>query len=182
MGMLVTLAQAKKHLNITGSGDDAEITAMVEAVTEPVETIVGSVLPRPYAEVHDGGREAIPLAHRPVLSVTSVTLPGGGTVAAAGWELAADAGVLTRVSGGYAARWESGRIKISYVAGVATVPAHVRLAALIIVKHMWETQRGGGERDRRFTGTGEQPWDPRRGYSLPRRALELLGDQNAGIA
>ncbi|MEV4059722.1 hypothetical protein [Nonomuraea dietziae] len=181
MATLVTLPETKVHLGITSDSDDAEIMAMVEAVTEPIELIVGSVLPAAYTERYDGGRAALALAHRPVLSVTSVTLPGGATVTAAGYELDADAGVLTRMAGGYRWAWESGRITIAYTAGLAAVPKHVRLAALITVKHMWETQRGG-QRDQRFTGNSEESWNPRWGYTLPRRALELLGNQNAGIA
>lgn len=181
MATLVSLEHAKTHLNITTSAEDAEILRMVEAVTEPVERIVGSVLPVSFSEFHDGGRAAIALSHRPVLSIDSVTLPGGATVASDGYELEADAGVLIRMAGGFRWQWEPGRIGVGYTAGLAEVPAHVRLAALIIVGHMWETQRGG-QRDGRFTGGGEEGWRPGLGFSLPRRALELLGDQNAGIA
>ena len=180
MATLVTLAEAKAHLNITSGSDDAEIMGMVEAVTEPIERIVGSVLPQAYTERHDGDRAMIALSHRPVLSVTSVTLPGGGTVTPPGYELDADAAVLTRMAGIYRRAWEAGRIAISYTAGLAAVPAHVRLAALIVVQHLWETQRGG-PRDQRFTG-GSEDWSPGMGFALPRRALELLGDQTAGIA
>lgn len=179
MATLVTLADAKAHLNISGSGDDAEIFGMVEAVTEPIERIVGSVLQQSCTERHDGARPGIALMRRPVLSVASVTLPGGGTVTSGGYELDGGAGVLTRMMGGYPAVWEAGRIVVVYTAGLSAVPAHVRLAALITVQHLWETQRGG--RDRRFTGN-DDPWTPGMGYALPRRALELLGDQVAGIA
>lgn len=180
MAALVTLEEAKTHLNITAVTWDAEILGMVEAVTEPVERLVGSVLPVTYIEFHDGGRAAIALSHRPVLSVDEVTLPGGSTLAADGYAIDSDAAVLTRVAGGYRWQWEPGRVGVEYTAGLAAVPPHVRLAALIIVGHMWETQRGG--RDQRFTGSGEEGWRPGLGFALPRRALELLGDQNAGIA
>ncbi len=76
-------------------------------------------------------------------------------------------------------RCTSPRIAVTCTAGLSAVPAHVRLAALITVQHLWETQRGG--RDRRFTGN-EDAWNPGMGYALPRRALELLGDQVSGIA
>lgn len=181
MATLVTLAEAKAHLNITGVSDDEEIMGMVEAVTTPIERVAGSVLPASYTERHDGARPMIALSHRPVLSVTSVTLPGGTTVAPPGYELDADAAVLTRMAGAYRWEWEAGRITVSYTAGLAAVPAHVRLAALIVVQHLWETQRGG-PRDQRFTGGGGEGWSPGMGFALPRRALELLGDQTAGIA
>lgn len=179
MAALVTLDEAKAHLNLSGSAEDAELLGMVEAVTAPIERIVGAVLPATYTERHDGGGAAIALLHPPVLSVTSVTLADGTVLTADDYEVDAIPAVLTRVSAGSVLRWERGRISVVYLAGMSSVPANVRLAALITVQHMWRTQRGS--RDQRFTG-GEETWNPGMGFSLPRRALELLGSKVPGIA
>ncbi|TQS29133.1 hypothetical protein [Microbispora sp. KK1-11] len=181
MATLVSLEEAKAHLNISSGTDDAEILRMVEGITAPIERIVGSVLPASYTERHDGWRPGIALRHRPVQSVTSVTLPGGAVLGVDGYELDGDAGVLTRLSGGREWVWEDGRITVVYTAGMAEVPANVKLAALIVLQHMWKTQRGTS-RDARFGGGGEEQWTPGMGFTLPRRALELLGDQVSGIA
>jgi hypothetical protein len=67
----------------------------------------------------------------------------------------------------------------TYQAGYTTVPANIRLGALIIVQHLWETQRGmmgvqlGGDGETYVTG---------RGFAIPRRAIELLGPQLPGVA
>ncbi len=176
---LVSLAEAKAHLNITSGAEDAEIMRVIEAVTVPIERVAGSVAPTAHTEIHPGSRPVIVLSHQPVLSVTSVTGPGG-VVDAEGYALDGQAGVLARMSGVAGGVWEAGQITVTYTAGLASVPPHVRLAALIVVQHLWETQRGG--RDQRFTGAGEEGWNPGLGFALPRRALELLGDPMPGIA
>ncbi|WP_433382797.1 hypothetical protein [Streptosporangium sp. CA-115845] len=182
MAELVTLAEAKAHLNIPASrtGDDEEISRFIGALTAPIERHVGIVLPVTVTERCWGGRRSLLLAHRPVQSIGSVTLPGGRTVPGSGYDLDGDAGVLHRMAGGHLSCWERGRIAVVYTAGLAAVPAHVRQAALIILGHLWETQRGtmGTARATR----DDEVWDPRFGYSIPRRALELLGGTSMGIA
>jgi hypothetical protein len=72
-----------------------------------------------------------------------------------------------------------GRILATYVAGESQVPPNVQLAGLIIIQHLWETQRGamgvqlGGDSDNYVAG---------RGFAIPRRAIELLGPQLPGVA
>jgi uncharacterized phiE125 gp8 family phage protein len=179
---LVTLAEAKAHLNIEASrtADDEEISRFIGALTAPMERHVGAVLPVTVTDRCWGGRRSLPLTRRPVQSVTSVTLPCGGTLPGSGYELDGEAGVLHRMSGDHLSRWERGRITIVYTAGLAAVPAHVRQAALIILGHLWETQRGGMGTVR--TSRTDEVWDPRWGYSIPRRAMELLGGTSMGIA
>jgi hypothetical protein len=180
MADLVTLAEAKAHLDIPeqDTDDEAEISAFIASLTEPIERHVGAVLPVAYTERHDGARPAIALDHPPVVSITSVTLPGGVNLAAPAWEIDKPSGVLTRMIGDYPSCWEYGRITVVYTAGLATVPAHVRQAALIILQHLWETQRGSMQQP----VNADDSYDPRWAYSIPRRALELLGPAVGGIA
>ncbi|MFI6819263.1 hypothetical protein ACIBG7_43230 [Nonomuraea sp. NPDC050328] len=182
MTALVTLEEARAQLNraASASATDAEILRVIEAVTAPIERIAGAVLPTPHTEVYAGGGRAIVLAHAPVLTVTSVGLAVGGELAADGWRLDRTSGVLTRLAAGSPSIWEPGQLTISYVAGLPSIPPHVRMAALITVQHLWELQRGS--RDQRFTGSSDQAWTPAMGFALPHRAMELLGEQTAGIA
>lgn len=181
-GGLVTLAETKAHLRIAAdsTGDDEEIEGFIAAATEIVERHAGTVLPLARTDRLRGGSPSLLLGARPVISVTSVTLAGGSLLAASGYELEAEAGVLLRMVGDYESCWEPGRITVVYTAGRADVPAAVRLAALVIIKHLWETQRGrmGGAR----AAGSDEVWDPRWGYAIPRRALELMGDAPMGIA
>ncbi|GAA3077853.1 hypothetical protein [Streptosporangium carneum] len=173
---IVSLAETKKHLNITSTADDAELAEVVRAVTPVVERHAGAVTRRIHVEDHPGGY-ALALQHTPVLTITSITGARPGVLNQAVDQLA-DAqvtGVVQRLDGG----WISGPVRVTYTAGRTEVPANVRLAALIIIGHLWEIQRGtvaprlGGD---------DEVWDPRAGFAVPRRALELLGEQVSGIA
>ncbi|MEV4093792.1 hypothetical protein [Streptosporangium saharense] len=173
---IVSLAEAKNHLNITSTADDAELAEVIRAVTPVVERHVGAVTRRIYVEDHPGGY-ALALQHTPVLAVTSITGVRPGVLDQAVDQLA-DAqvsGVVQRLDGG----WISGPVRVTYTAGRTEVAANVRLAALIIIGHLWETQRGTVAPR---LGAEDEVWDPRAGFAVPRRALELLGEQVSGIA
>ncbi|GLY81841.1 head-tail connector protein [Actinoallomurus iriomotensis] len=176
-GQLVSLAEAKEQLNITGSQDDAEIMRKMQAVTGPVERIVGAVGRRAWTETYDGGTPRIALLHFPVLAVTQV-VESGTVLASSAYTLKPTAGVLTRLAGGVASRWRPGDVTVLYEAGRIITGEHIRQAVLIILQHLWETQRGGFSASPRDSDT----YDPRFGYSIPRRALELLGEPIPGFA
>lgn len=183
---IVSLVETKNHLNLslTKTTDDAELRGFVLATTEVVENHVGAVVRTARVERFDGGNEAVVLSHAPVLSVTSVT-ESGTAVDPSGYWLDAESGVLRRVLGSmpYCWRYGAGNIEAAYVAGRTAVTANWSRAALIIIQHMWETQRntGGGrpqltETDLvTVTAAGST-------FSIPRRALELLGPPVSGIA
>lgn len=187
-GFVVSLSDAKAHLNIPASrtGDDEELRSFIEATTAVVERFAGAVLRASHTQTFDGGREAVVLAHTPILSVASAA-ESGAVVAPSGYSLDGDSGVLTRMAGGYRSRWlpGTGNVAVTYTAGRQVIPANVTRAALIILKHMWETQRasGGGR-----PGLGEEVADPAtyvvnpNAYTVPYRALELLGEPVSGIA
>lgn len=186
---IVTLAETKTHLNIDSSNtaSDAELAGFISGATATVERYVGPVVYRTVTEVFDGGRPDLLLTQHPVSSITSVTV-SGTALTSDDYEFNGDTGVLTRVSGSARVAFTSGiqNVSVVYVAGVASNTAAVaaaapnsRLAALIIVQHMWETQRPAAAGP--FT-QGSDDYDPRYSYSVPRRALELLGEPIGGIA
>jgi hypothetical protein len=180
---IVSLAAAKRHLNIpaTNTDVDEELTGFVQATTEIVERFTGAVARRPVIDVLDGGGEAVALSCPPVLSVTSVT-ESGATVTQSGWLLDATAGVLRRRLGEYASTWEpgAGNITVSYTAGRRAVGENINRAALVIIAHLWETQRNTSGRRPQLGETQAEG----RGtyYSIPNRAIELLGEPVLGIA
>lgn len=178
-GGLVSLADAKKQLNIVGDGDDAELMRMLRSVTGPVERIVGSIVRRSWTEAVDGGHQKITLQRFPVLSITQV-VESGAVLASSAYMVKLDAGVLTRVSGSYPTRWRVGvdNIAVTYEAGRVITGEDVSQAVKIILQHLWDTQRGGFNASPRDSDT----YDPRFGYSIPRRAVELLGEPIPGIA
>jgi uncharacterized phiE125 gp8 family phage protein len=184
---IFTLAQAKKQLNIDAAdtaSDDELSGVYIPAVTAVIENNVGKVINRSVTEVFDGGRAVLLLTSIPVVSITSVT-EAGSVLDPAGYVVDKNSGVLTRVSGVSAIACLPGiqSVSVLYVAGqaadVTQVAGNVRLAGLIILQHMWETQRpaGGGP-----FSQGQDDYDPRYSYSIPRRALELLGEPIGGFA
>jgi Phage QLRG family, putative DNA packaging. len=176
---LFLLDDAKKQLNITDTASDAELAGYVSGVTRVVERYVGAVVNRTVSEVFGGGRCEVLLSNIPVASVTKVT--DNGTVLDAGAYRVSSSGVLTRTAGPSRTLFLPGiqSVEVEYVAGqvadtaaVATDLADVRLAGLIILQHMWETQRPAAQGP--FSQASDD-YDPRYAYSVPRRAQELLG-------
>jgi hypothetical protein len=78
-------------------------------------------------------------------------------------------------SGGY---WTAGHdnIVVTYVTGPpgGVVPGYIRQGLLVLVEHLWATQRGGSNLPRK-AGAGDE-YDSRRSYTLPRRVLEAWGE------
>jgi hypothetical protein len=178
-GQIISLADTKTQLNITGTDHDGELADMIRSVTVVCERYVGAIVRRPYTETFSGGVPRLALTHVPVLSLTTVT-ESGVTLTPADYRLVGASGVLSRVVGQQIQVWVDGiaNVTVTYVAGRTAVEPHVRQAALIMVQHMWETQRGTSG----FQARDPDTYDPRYSYSIPRRALELLGEPIPGIA
>jgi len=137
---IVSLADAKAHLNVTSSTHDEEIRTMIDAATEWVEHRVGPVVRRSVtATVAPAGGQLF--LEPPVISLTSLTSAYGYT------ETFDVATVYTDLGAGIVRYGYSGAtfaypVTVTYVAGRAIVPAAVRLATVMMLKAFWETQRG----------------------------------------
>lgn len=181
---IVTLAAAKAQLNIAASdtADDVELQGFIDAATAAVETQLGQVVdPRTVIDQLQcaSGTQSFLLRSVPVLSLTSVTSLDGSlswAVGPSGMHVDSASGLVTVLSGAAL----SGTVLVTYQAGMTVFPANYRLAALIIIQHLWETQRGtmgtvmGGGDDSGYVAG--------RGFAIPRRAIELLGTQLPGVA
>jgi hypothetical protein len=168
-GALFSLAEAKAHLNITTTTDDEELRSWIGATTRVVENKVGPCA-RQTVSQRVGNGPVWWLRRYPVLSLTSVTaaLTGGTAVTTAELAFDADTGRVERLDGLALA---GGPWTIAYVAGRAVLPENVESAAKIILKHLWETQRGG------TAGFAMGPDDvmvPGFPWAVPKRAVELL--------
>jgi hypothetical protein len=178
---IVSLADTKKQLNIdaTDTGDDDELRGFITGASLAVERELGNVVARrSFTErrtaVSDG---RVLLSNEPVLAVTSAVSADGSTT----WALedldVDDASGLVAAKSGAPL---SGDVDFTYTAGLRIVPDDYQLATLIVVQHLWETQRG------RYGavpgGSTEPEYMSGRGFALPRRALELLDTSLPGIA
>lgn len=178
MADIVTVAEAKSQLNKGGTVDDDELALYVAAVNEPVARYIGYATPTAAEDTFDGGSHDLLLTRRPVLSVESVTVDGAA-LAADTYTVDKLAGVLPSLRGCFAAGTQN--VVVAYTAGRTEVPPHAKLAALIIIQHLWETQRG---RDSRRLPRGEEDVVQFAGFgfAIPNRAAQLLGSPTPGIA
>lgn len=177
---IASLTEVKVHLNKISNADDTEILDMIAAADSVVEFYTGPVITKTITERHRDS-SAIALYRPPVESLTSVTaVYSTGTSWTVG-DLDVDevAGIITRANGQplYGGPWD-----VVYDAGRATVSGNIKLAHKIILKHLWETQRGS-MKQLPING-GEVPMVTGVSYAVPRRALELLRPDSAaaGIA
>jgi hypothetical protein len=167
---IVSLADAKAHLNMTGTSEDEEIQAWLAAITPIVEQRVGAVIPRTHTEQHTAGR-SLWLRNPPVISLTSVAplFTTGGTT-----YLPADLIVSTsgRVRRGDGSAFTGGPYTVTYLAGRRVIPANITQAVLVILKHLWETQRGASRLP--LQSEDDTQLVPGFGFAVPNRAMELL--------
>lgn len=179
---LITLDDAKAQLGLTTSSNDAELQGYINALTAVVEGIVGPVENRTVTETVNGRGPALSLLQRPVVALTSVTpqLSGGTTLDVAQLYVDGATGIVQRLDG---AHFYGGPWTVVYTAGRGTVPPTIRLAALILLQHLWRTQYGasrglasiGGGDD--FSVTEPVPGF---GYAVPNRVLQLLEPFKSG--
>jgi hypothetical protein len=167
---LLSLADAKSHLNITSTTYDDELREYLEAATEIVESYVGPIVTRTHTARVDGHRCAIPLPHTQVTGVTAISLVSDDSSPITLSDVAVDTttGIITYKSGG---TFAYGQMDVTYTVGRSFVKSNWTLAAKIIVKHNWETQLGNLPS---IQGDGAGYVVTGSGYLVPYRAISLL--------
>ncbi len=179
MADLPTLDDAKQHLDITRTTDDAELMDFLEATTAIVETYIGPLSATTFVEKHPSGDRLV-LFHPPVLTVVTVEpwLTAGTGYLAADLVVDAGTGTVQRKDG---LTFTGGPFRVTYTAGLLVVPPNVRLAYLMILAHLWKTQRGPSAK-LPAGGAADTTPVPGMGYAVPRRALELLHPSKVVVA
>lgn len=178
---IVSLKAAKDQLNIDPSAtkDDEEIRGYIASSTRAVEIVRGEVVARRTFTDRSwvSGTQTL-LNRTPVIALVSVAAVDGSTswsVSPSVLDVDPDSGMVTVLSGPPL----RGFLKWVYQAGYVIVPDAFQLAALIIIQHLWETQRG--QMGVQLGGEGEV-YIPGLGFAIPRRAVELLGSTLPGLA
>lgn len=170
---ILSLADAKLHLNISNDTDDGEIRDFLESATSIVEYHTNASFLREFVETYTVNGCEIALRHYPVTEVTSINDLSGSTAVAVSDVDVDEVGILRKTSGGPI----RGTVRITYTAGHTQIPAAWVQSAKIIVQHLWETQRPRDTRRNSSTFAEEtmSVADAKgRYYSIPRRAVELL--------
>lgn len=176
----VSVADLRAHLNMDpeATDDDTELALHLVAATEACEGEIGPILRREVTERVTCTGGVVVATFPPLAQVESLAQVGGAAIDPVGLD-ADRSGVIRAASG---RRLPRGRYDITYIAGMAAededVPGAVKLAVMIVAGHMWETQRGRQARGGFVPGEVITPTDQSvlimSGFSLPRRALELL--------
>lgn len=182
---VISLADAKAHLNKAAgvTVDDEELRGFVEAATAVIERHTGKVVARRTIteRVTASYARELWLAHRPIISVTSITTTDGLTTWGVGPTVISLAdgasGVIRWLSGPY---WH-GDLLVTVVAGMSVIPANYTLAAKYIVEALWSSQRqpGIGPAPATFGGEPEVSVGP---VTIPPMALQLLGPSPPMVA
>lgn len=185
--VLVTLDDVKAHLNKTDFNDDLELQGFIDAATPLVENLAGPVVPRTVVEYYSGGTTSITLNSQPVLSVTSIVETYGQTnynltqvelgqgMTGFCFTLNPLTGQIIRRAYNAEAMFPIGtnNVRVEYIAGRATVPANIRLAALMLIQHLWSTSQLNRNGNRPTLG-GDDSFVPGMGFAVPNRVKELL--------
>lgn len=170
---IISLADAKTYLRITGTADDDELRSWIESITSGIEGYCGPVVVRTTTSRIDAGRaQAVALPAIPVIALVSVTpvLTGGTAYDVDDLDLNPDTGIVQRLDGGLLV----GALLFVYRVGRPVIPAALTSAARIILRHLWQTRQGP---QRPNLGTGDfDVNEPVQGfgYAIPNRALQLM--------
>lgn len=183
---IASLAEAREYLNFTtDTSHDAELQRFIDAADPVVEDIVGPVTSVQVTEWYDGGNPYIVLRKNPVISIESVNEYQGAVAhtltVAASPDLAGTYtytfdpdGILYRAVPAGRSWFASGagNIKVVYTVGRASIPPNIKLAALELIRHLYQSTQQGGRPQ--FGSAGEDlPWAPA-SFAVPTRVIELL--------
>ncbi|HEY9417813.1 MAG TPA: phage head-tail connector protein [Pseudonocardia sp.] len=138
---LLSLADAKAHLNITTTTHDDELREYLEACTKVVESYVGPIVRRTHTRRVSGYRCAIPLPHTQVTAVTNITVISDGTspITLSDLSINTAAGIVSLKSGG---SFPYGDMDWTYTVGRSYVESNWTLAAKLILQTRWQQKLG----------------------------------------
>jgi uncharacterized phiE125 gp8 family phage protein len=150
----VTLAEAKAHLRVDTTDEDALITAFIVAATEMAEQHTGrALMTQTWDMTLDKFPDALELTRTPVQTITSVTYydTAGAlqTLAAPGYVLdAADGDDYAHITPAYGSEWPATRdqvnaVSVRYVAGyanAAAVPESIKAWIKLQVSALFENR------------------------------------------
>lgn len=167
----LSLKDAQRHLNLTTATSDSELQSMVDAAEAAIAERVGPLEPVNTTARVRGGSKLLRLPIAPAVSLTSVTGVSGTVVTVADLYLETMRAVVTHDSA-----WTFTELAydVTYVAGRATCPDDLLLAVKELVRHMWETQRGGSARPGSRSSETMSNTLPGSAYTFPIRVTELM--------
>jgi hypothetical protein len=169
---LASLAEAREQCRVYATTDDVLLQRYLRVASSHCERRTRVWRRQTLTATKDGGEPFVQL-RRPIISITTVT-ESGTSVDGTGYTPILEDGQLYRGSStSCGLRWAWGRqnIAVTYVAGAAAgiVPDEIRQGVLLLVEHLWNTQRGGANVPRNNGGSN---WDLPVGFTIPNAVLE----------
>lgn len=178
-GDFISLTDAKGHMQITNTASDDKIKGFVSAACQMIADRMGQVSPITVVADLEPIGNTIVLETYPVIAVVSleylpgleVITPADDALSITGWKLTApNRGIIKNTAGSFSNK----RVRITYRAGRAPIPANFRMAALELTSHLWRMSQlnpGGG----RPPVANDDSVIPGSTYSLPYTVRQLLG-------
>ena len=168
---LLTLADARSAIgkSVRGAAVDVdELQLHADVATEQIERMCrgDAVVPRTVVEAVTASGGRLRLSYGPNPTITGALDSAGNTVAVGTqWTVA---GQTITAAAGYAL---TGSYTVTYRAGLTPIPASLKLAARILLQHLWKVQR---EQDPGGQPDGLDVVDTGYGFAVPNRVAELV--------
>lgn len=173
---IVSLDEAKKHLNKTAATDDNEMLGFIAAASDAADVVLGAVVPRQVVELARGDRKLV-LTTRPIMSITTVVdATSGDTLDADDYRQVGSTSILR----GPFHRCHD--YEVTYLAGRPQPwPLTIRLGALELIKHLWRASQVGAGAARSAPNADDKVVSvPGVAFAMPNRVLELWEGWSAG--
>lgn len=166
---VLTLAQAKAHLNITVPTYDTEIQDFIDAGEAALAKRCGP-LAATATTVRVRGGCSLSLPVTPAISLTSVTPVLGSALTLSDLHLEPSGEVTYNTGAEFPAPWYD----VIYSAGRPSLPADLLLADKELLRHLWTTQRGGTARPGSAQSDALANTLPGSAHAFPFRVEQLI--------
>ena len=185
---IVSLADARAQLNMEPADHSADdlLRDYVAGITGAIEQYLHEKIAR-QSVTDEIGIECGAWVHRgrqfrlwsaPVISLVSVVSWDGSVT----WDVSGmrvtRSGVVRVLSGPPV----TGLADVTYLAGYQVIPPNYRRGALVMLQHVWETQRGQGTVMSGVIGPEEHYRQPGEWFTVPNKAKEWLGPPRPVVA
>jgi hypothetical protein len=179
---IVSLTDARAQLNMDpdDTSSDGLLRDYVAGVTGAIEQYLHEKIVRQSVtdEIETCRARSFRLWSSPVISLTSVTSWDGSVT----WDVSQmrvnSAGVVRVMAGPPV----TGLVDATYLAGYQVVPPNYRRGALVMLEHVWESQRGQGTIMSGVIGPEEHYRAPGEFFTLPNKSKEWLGPPRPVVA
>jgi hypothetical protein len=174
----VSLVDTKTHLgmDLDRHDDDEALRRFIGGGCGAIEDRMGHVTPKTVVSDVSARRGVVVLPERPVISITSVVrLPGGDAIAPADALAGTDGYTLKHSEGVLLLPLWCGDARVTYRVGRTPLGPNYRLAALDLIKHLWDGSQRNNGGGRPMLGDSDAIAASVKPYALPYRVSELLG-------